>query len=244
MAKATGSAPLAWKCVHQLQALFRTLPIEIAVSGITQFVAGEFAPESFQAAVQILGSPSGDAPELRNELSDGARQFLRHYLSNGIAKVLANDLFDDETRAYAAIALARVGEANDLACLRSFIDADIRRLKPRATNYSNWHVQALMTLEAPDVDAVLIDLLREQKYEGWAAQSLLQLVVPPNLEKKPWLGNEIDYEAIWTARAGTRPPGFDEGRARRYAQVIKQRLLELAGEHATAAKPERFAGRL
>ena len=94
-----------------------------------------------------------------------------------------------------------------------------------------------MALEAPDVDAVLIDLLREQRYEGWAVQSLLQLVVPPNREKKPWLGNEVDYEAIWTARAGTLPSGFDEGRARRYAQVIKQRLLELVDEHAKAAEP-------
>jgi NACHT C-terminal Alpha/Beta 2 len=61
--------------------------------------------------------------------------------------------------------------------------------------------------------------------------------VPPNPEK-PFAGNMTNFEAIWTARVGARPPGFDPIRAKRYAEAIKQRITELKKENE--AKPQAF----
>jgi hypothetical protein len=243
---ATSAAPLASKCFNQLHTLFRGIPVEVAVAGMMESVAGEFSADSFRVTVEVFGWVNAESPDLRSELPDALRQSLRRYLKDGISKLLADDLLDDTTRAHTAIALARVGETEDLADLRRLIEADVQRHKARgnATNYSNWYVRALSMLEAEGVDALLIDLLCEQKYEDQAAHGLLQLVVAPELQKT-WPGNnKADYEAIWSARTGTPPPGFDEGRAKRYAQAIKRRILELNDERARAAKPDHFSARL
>jgi hypothetical protein len=242
---AGGASPLAWKCRDQLRTLLLDLPIEIAAAGMIECVSGQFSAESFQAVADVLGSINSDPPDLRSTLPDALRQILRNYLKRGVSALLTADLFSDDTRAHAAIALARVGEADDLVDLRKLIDADIQRQKTRsnATTYSNWFVQALLKLGTSNADTVLIDLLQEQKYEGQAVGGLLQRLVPPNQEK-PWLSNTTDYEAIWRARAGMRPPDFDVERAGYYAQAIKQRISELTGERARAAEPERVTGRL
>src|SRR5258708_1192942 len=127
-----------------------------------------------------------------------------------MAKLLGEELLDDDTRSHAAVALGRVGDAEDLADLRRLIEADIQRQKTLGsrTNYSNWYVQALMELDVLDVDATLTELLREQKYEREAAGGLLRLALPPNRERG-WPGaSTTDYEAIWSARAGRPPMGL------------------------------------
>jgi hypothetical protein len=164
---------------------------------------------------------------------------------DGIEKLLAGDLFDDATRSHAAIALARIGDPEYLADLHRMIDADIvrHRAKPNPTTYASWFVQALLMLAAPGTDAVLTDLLREQKYEGCAARGLLQLAFPPNRDKR-WLGNTTNYEAIWEARAGAPPARFDTARAKQYAQALKQRIEALKQEGSSAGNPQHYAGRI
>ena len=240
-ASAGSAQTLAWKCLSQLRELIRAIPIEIAASGITSCLAGEFDADAFQGLVEVYGRVSAGAGELCSALS----QSLRGYLKEGISKILSGDLFDDSTRSHAAIALARFGDAEDLADLRRLIDADIARQNARSsgTSYSNWYVEALLSLDAPDVDATLIELLGEPKYERDASRGLLRLAAPPNAER-PWLGNRTDFEAIWSAREGKRQPGFDEARAGRYARAIKQRIAELKAESATAANPQHYAVRL
>jgi HEAT repeat protein len=235
---AGGVQPLAWKCLDQLREVLRTIPVEVTVVGMMSYLTGEFDPDTFRGVVEIFGGVNADADELRSALSESLRQSIRHYLKNGISKVLADDLFDDSTRSCAAIALGRIGDAEDLADLRRLIDADIVRQNARkdGTTYSNWYVEALRWLDAPDVDATLIELLRAPKYERDAPLGLLRLAIPPN-RAKPWLGNRTDFEAIWSARAGTRPPTFDEARARRYAEALKQRIAELREERDNAANP-------
>ncbi len=98
-------------------------------------------------------------------------------------------------------------------------------------------------LAAPGADAVLIDLLSERRYENWAASTLLRLALPPSREK-PWLGNSTNFDAIWAARAGARPPGFDAVRAKRYAEVLTRRIEALKEESADAAKPQNYAGQI
>ena len=228
---AGGAQPLAWKCIHQLRYVLRAFPVETAVTGMMQFLSGQFDAVTFRTVVDIFGEVNADAEELRSSIPDPLRQPLRRYLKDGIEKLLGADLFDDATRSHAAIALARIGDPEDLADLRRMIDADIvpHRAKPNPTTYANWFVNALHMLAAPGTDAVLTDLLREQKYEDWAARGLLRLASPPNRDN-PWLGNTMNFEAIWEARAGARPPGFDTARAKQYAQALTRRIETLKNE--------------
>ena len=242
---AGGGQPLAWKCLGQLRELIRAIPTEIAVTGMMPSLTGTFDADTLQALVEIYGRVNANAGELRSALPEPLRQSLRRYLKEGISEILSNNLFDDSTRSHTAIALARLGDAEDLADLRRLIDADIVRQNSRSsgTTFSNWYIEALLSLEAPDVDATLIELLREPKYEREASRGLLRLAAPPNRENL-LLGNRTDFEAIWSAREGKRPPGFNEARAKRYAQAIKQRISELKQESATAANAQHYAIRL
>ncbi|MGO8841706.1 MAG: NACHT domain-containing protein [Methyloceanibacter sp.] len=244
-ASASGVQPLAWRCLDQLRDVFRAIPVDIAVTGMMQFLTNEFAADALRAAVEVFGQVNADSEELRSAMPESLRQSLRRYLKDGISKILADDLFDDSTRSHAAIALARIGDPEDLADLRRMIDADIRRQKtrPSATTYSNWYVEALLWLDVPNVDATLIELLREPKYERDAPRALLRLASPPNREK-PWLGSRTDFEAIWAARDGKRPAGFDEARATQYGKAIKQRISELKEESTGATKPAHYTGRM
>jgi hypothetical protein len=242
---AGGAAPLAWKCRDQLRSLFLALPVEVAMAGIIDSTGGQFDVDTFPVVGDVLGMLNPDTSELRSVLPDTLRQTLRSYFKLGISNFLAADLFSDDTRAHVAIALARVGEPEDLTELRRLIDADLERVRPASnrTSYSNWFVEALLGLESPDVDAVLIELLREQKYEVQATSGLLQRLMPWN-SQKPWLGNTTDYEGIWKARAGARWPDFDAERAKHYAQAIKRRISELVDERPKASQPEQITGRL
>jgi hypothetical protein len=244
-ASAGGAQPLAWKCLSQLRELIRAIPIEIAVAGVIPSLAGEFDAAAFEGLVEIYGLINASTEELPSALPEPLRQSLRRYLKESISKILSGDLFDDSTRSHAAIALARFGDPEDLADLRRLIDADIVRQNTRSnrTTYSNWYVQALLSLDAPDVDVALLELLREPKYERDASRGLLRLAASPNAER-PWLGNRTDFEAIWSARDGTRPTGFDEVRANRYARAIKQRISELKEESAMAENAQHYAIRL
>jgi len=235
----------AWIWFDQLRSLFRALPAEIAFAGLQESISGEFDTEQFRATVQILGRVGADAPELRSALPDELRQSLRRYLKDGIAKIVADATFDDANRSYAAVTLGRIGDAEDLADLRGLIDADIQRQPTRggSTDYSNWFVLALQWLDAPGTEAILIDLLRQAKYERSAAHGLLRLATPADRQKMGFGSNRTDYEAIWSARAGNRT-GIDEARAKRYAQAIKQRIAELTDERSKAANPDQYLGRL
>lgn len=237
--------PLAWKCIHQLLSVLRAIPVETVVTGMMQSLSGQFDAVTLRAVADIFGEVNADAEELRSAIPDPLRQSLRRYLKDGIEKLLTRDLFDDATRSHAAIALARIGDPEDLADLRRIIDADIARYraKPNPTTYANWFLQALLMLDAPGTDVVLTDLLREQKYEDWAARSLLRLAFPTSLNN-PWLGNAMNFDAIWEARAGARPPSFDAKRAKRHAQALTQRIEILKHESSSAVNAQHYAGRI
>jgi hypothetical protein len=167
------------------------------------------------------------------------------HFRSGISSILTGETLDDATRAHAALALARVADAEDLHDLRSLIDTDIKQRNSGSvvTSFANRYVQALLRLEAPGADRVLIELLREPKYESHAASGLLQLLLPPD-QQKTWPGNNRpDYEAIWSARAG-RPPGFDVARAAGYAQAVAERISALMDERSKSANPDHYVPRL
>jgi hypothetical protein len=233
-----GVQPLAWKCLDQLRVVLRAIPIEAAVTGMMPFLTTEFVAGTFRALLELFGRTEAEAKELRSTLPEPLRQSLRRYLKRGVSKLLSDNLFDDTMRSHAAIALAAIGDAEDLIDLRRIIEGDIAREKVRSSRmtYSNWYVEALLCLDAPEIEATLIDLLREPKYEREASRGLLRLAVPPNRDG-PWLGR-TDFGAIWSAREGKRPPAFDRARANRYAQAFKRRISELKEESARAANAE------
>jgi hypothetical protein len=234
-----------WGLYDQLRNLFRALPIEVAVAGLLQVASGTFDPDQFRTAVDLFGRVGAGAPQLRAALPAPLRQSFRQLLKDGIANVLRSGIFSDETRAHAALALGRVGDADDIAELRNLIETDIQA-KPRqggAVSYANWYAEALLWLDCPGVEAVLLDLLRQPKYEEHAARSLVRLAVPP--EKQPALlgAPKLDFDAIWAARQGTAS-GIDEVRAKRYANAIRNRIDELIAERSAAAQPDSLNRRL
>jgi NACHT conflict system protein len=242
---AGGVQPVAWKCLGQLRELLRAIPIEIAVTGIMPSLISEFDADTLRGLVETYGWINANAEELRSALPEPLRQSLRRYLKEGISQILSGNLFDDSSRAHVAITLATIGDAEDLEDLRRLIDADIVRQNARSSGstYSNWYVDALLCFDVPDVDATLVELLREPTYERWASHGLLRLAAPPNRES-PWLGSRTDFEAIWSAREGKRSLGFNQARAERYARAIKQRISELRVESAMAANPQHYAIRV
>ena len=238
--KAGGAPPPVWRCSEQLRSVFHAIPVEVAMTGMMQSVTGEFAADAFRAVVDILGGINAEVEESRSTLSDPLRQSLRRYLKDGISKLLTEDLFDDDTRAHAAIALGKVGVAEDLADLRDLTHADIKRQRSGGcgTTYSNWYVKSFLWLDMPDIDTTLVELLHEREYEDAVARALLRRAAPPN-RKQAWPAEHpTDYEAIWSARSRTRMLGLDEPRAKRYAQAIKWRISELQGERTKATNPE------
>lgn len=243
---AGGAAKTAtWGLYDQLRNLFRALPIEVAVAGLLQATSGTFDPDQFRTAVDLFGRVGAGAPQLRAALPAPLRQSFRQFLKDGIANVLRSGTFSDETRAHAALALGRVGDAEDVAELRNLIEADIAA-KPRqggAVSYANWYAEALLWLDCPGVETVLLDLLRQPKYEEHAARSLVRLAVPPEKQAVLLGAPKLDFDAIWVARQGT-PSGIDAGRAKRYANAIRSRIDELIAERNGAAQPDSLNRRL
>ena len=236
---AAGPARTAtWNLYDQLRNLFRALPIGVAVAGLLQAAAGTFDPDQFGTAVDLFGRIGANAPQLRAALPAPLCQSSRQFLKSGIANVLRTGTSSDETRAHAARALGRVGNAEDIAELRNLIETDIQA-KPRqggAVSYANWYAEALLWLDCPGVEAALLDLLRQPKYEEHAARSLVRLAVPPEKQAALLGAPKLDFDAIWAARQG-KASGIDDVRAKRYANAIRSRIDELMAERSTAAQP-------
>jgi hypothetical protein len=218
---AGGAATTATRGLYdQLRNLFRALPIEVAVAGLLEATSGTFDPDQFRAAVDLFGRVSADAPNLRAALPAPLCQSFRQFLKDGIARVLQSGTFSDETRAHAALALGRIGDADDVSELRSLIEADIQA-KPHqggSVSYANWYAEALLWLDGPHVEAVLLDLLRPPKYEEHAARSLVRLAVPPEKQAALLGAPRLDFDAIWSTSEGLAS-GIDEARAKRYASA-------------------------
>jgi hypothetical protein len=239
-----GPQQQAWKYLNQLRGAFRDLSVETAVTGMMRSLEGDFDRDSFCAVADIFGRVSSDAEDLRAAMPMELREAFRLYVKDGIVKVLADDSLSDEIRSEVAILLGRIGNAEDLPDLERMIDADIEPTsrKPHSTSYSNWYLRAIEFLDTPDADAKLIALLRSDGYMAGAARGLLQIAMPYRRER-PFFGNATDFEAIWKAREGMRPPGLDQERATRYARAIKDRIAELI-QNMAASTTSQNVGRI
>ena len=248
-----------WAILRQLKELYRTMPPDIAVSGLLSSLVDTFDQFQYFTTVEMFGRIGGENFDIREKISDNVREKLRKYLVEGLSFTLSEHDYNGHLKMSLAMALARVGESSDMDILHSLIQADIDRLRrgrearikgecsPRADGAgmgcSNWLVHAVEWLDPGRAESILFQLLNEPEYEGEVALALLRLatIVSPS---KDFNSKRTDYRRVREARAGQELVGFAEDRRLRYTLAIKDRIIEISAERSQSDKPESFTGRL
>jgi hypothetical protein len=248
-----------WAILRQLEELYRTMPPDIAISGLLSSLVDTFDQFQYLTTVELFGRIGAENFDIRDKIPDDLRQQLRKYLVEGLSFTLSEDDYNGHLKMSLAMALARVGESADIDILHSLIQADIGRLRrgrkarikgehgPCAEGAgmgcSNWHIYAVASFDPGCAESILLQLLNEPEYEGEVALALLRLATI----KSPWKdfnSKRTDYRRVWEARAGQELVGFAEDRRLRYALAIKDRIIKIAAERSQSDKPESFTGRL
>jgi hypothetical protein len=248
-----------WKVSGRLQDLFRTISPNVAVSGMLSRLSPEFNGTEYDLVIDLFGRIGGEDSDLRSLIEEDHRQRLRKYLKEGLPFALNQDDFNGHLKAHLALALARVGEPDDMHDVHRLIRADIDRLRRgRAallrgergplTNgatmwWTNWYVRAVSWLDPKRAEETFLDLLCEPEYEQEATTALIQLARIQSPEKQLGL-NRPDYSLVWDARLGRRATQFDEDRRFRYATAIKKRLSTLMEDRSKSDDPDSFNRRL
>lgn len=244
----------------QLDKLVVSLPPDIAVAGLSNWLGREPDALELSALIELFSKTDAEGHDLRTELSHDLRQRLRAYLKNGVALVLDQDDFNGQAKAYLATALARVGEPEDIDDLRRLIRGDIERIKngrlarlrhepgsmaQGAGNcWASWHVRALILLDPVVAEEPLLDLLYEPDWERYEIEAATALVRLATTDVPEQFAHRTDYGSVWAARAGTQPTRFDEERRRCYTNAINVRVSTLLSERANSTTPTRYDGRL
>lgn len=248
-----------WEITRQLQDLFRTMPSDIAISGMLSHLSSEFNPVEYQVAIELFGRIGDTGSNLKSQLPDCLRQALRTYLKRGVPFVLSQDDFNGSLKSELATALVRVGDPEDIDDLNKLIQADIERVRNglearrkgdrgpvgngAAMSYSNWHVRAVECLDSQGAENVILRLLCEPEYEQDAAKALIRLARMNSLEVQKGF-KRIDYQILWKARSGQKETCFYEDRRHRYVNAIKQRIVAIRGQQSQSDKSDSFTGRL
>ena len=248
-----------WAILRQLEELYRTMPPDIAVSGLLSSLVDTFDHFQYLTTVELFGRIGGENFDIREKIPDNLRLKLRKYFVDGLSFTLSEDDYNGHLKMSLAMALARVGESADIDILHSLIRADIDRLRrgrearirgehgPRAEGAgmgcSNWHIHAVASFDPGCAESVLLQLLNEPEYEGEVASALLRMatIVSP---WKDFNTKRTDYRRVWEARGGQKLVGFAEDRRLRYALAIKDRIIGIAAERSKSDRPESFTGRL
>ena len=226
-----------WQVIRQLEDLFRRLPDDVAAAGVISSVTDGDSLDIKVAA--RLFSRVGSADTQRLHITDAARKArLRAYLKDNIGLVLCQDDFTGEQKAHLASAIAKVGEAEDMADLRRLIRADIERVgRGRAkrvagecgpfangaiVSYANWNVAAVVRLDPIGADEVLIDLLREPEYRSVTAEAMARDFLP-----KPERFPHAKFRHERAAHDGRALPPHDEQRRTRFAAALRSEITRL-----------------
>ncbi len=154
---------LEWAILRQLEAAFRALPDDAAVSGILASINGAGEPIDIVVAAHLL-SKVARRDETPLHLGDpDLKARLRAYLKASLDVVLQLDDYDGQDKANLASAIAQLGNPEDMPDLVRLIQADIERVrrgrKARSEgdrgplgnggsmSYSGWHVEAVLQLD-------------------------------------------------------------------------------------------------
>ncbi len=255
---------LEWAVERQLEELFRSLPANVVVAGLSARLSGNVDPLELTVITRLFGRVGRSESDLRNTLHNDTRQLLRGYLTKGVSVMLREDDFNGEQKANLASSLAQVGEPEDVPLLLELIQADIARMRRgrearargdrsklgngAAMNYAMWHVRALIQLAPGTADTVLLGILKEPEYERDSAWALVQLASTSKVEAGFGFGfgfgKRTDYGKIWEARQGQLPWSFHEEQRKRYAAAIRERIESILQESKEAGQTRPYDFRL
>jgi hypothetical protein len=242
--------------IRQLEELFRETPSIVSVASMAIHFGQPVSEATLRGITSLLGRgiPSGNEREqpldLRPELPEELCQGLRQYLKQAVP--FACELEDSYGRLIADLSstLSRVGSPEDLIDLTQLLYADVARWNEiraaqasgkhmQLTGWQHVHVRALLTLDAPGADAVLIALLNVDQYVLYAARALLELA-----QIEPEIPNPFLRESsrqIWLAREGKRAARFEEGKRQKYAAALRSCLEQRLVQVRAASRPEDHA---
>jgi hypothetical protein len=100
-------------------------------------------------------------------------------------------------------------------------------------------VRALLTLDAPDADHVLIALLNVDQYVLYAAKALLELAqIEPGI-LNPFMRES--FRQIWLAREGKRTVLFEEGKRQKHVAALRSCLEQRLVQARATSRPEDHA---
>jgi hypothetical protein len=244
---------------RQLEAIFRALPPNIAVAAMLSRLSAEFTAVEFEVAIEVIGKVGVEDSNLRSQVEEDLRQRLRRFVNLGVSLVLSQNDFNGQLKANLSLALARVGDSEDMPVLHRLILSDIERLRtgrrarsggesgPLAVGatrvWSHWHVRAVTLLDPQSAVEVLLMVLSEPEYEEDAAKALVQLAKAQDSGIRPGF-KEPHYNAVWEARSGRPAIGFDEDRRCRYALAIEQRMSSIKTDRLMSDDMDSFNHRL
>ncbi|MFZ2959354.1 MAG: ATP-binding protein [Candidatus Ozemobacteraceae bacterium] len=244
---------------RQLEDLFRALPTKFAVEGILRHCSTPFDPVQFCVVIEIFGRIDESSSDLRAQMQDDLCQSLRNFLLGGVTFALGQEDNHGKLKANLALAVARVGNPEDMIVLHRLIQSDIERLrkgrearlKSKQGPFSNgarmvwshWHVKAVVWLNPGRAEEVLLEVLNDPEYEHDAAKALLSLARNQNHER-PFGFKTPDYRSVWVARNGLRVSNFNENLGSRYADAIRKKISTVMEERQQSQKPDSFNSRL
>jgi DNA polymerase III delta prime subunit len=220
---------------HQLEDLTRALPASLRISAALSVISTPPGPDQARAIIEIF-SRAAENEDLRADLRPELARALREALVALLPFALSEEDFGGGLKANLALAISRVGLAEDVAHIRQLIDADIIRVtrgmeairrrehNPQTngarTRWSNWYVKALCWLSPEAAEPHLLDLLQEPEYEADAARALAGLVI----QVRPL---QARHRNPTFAPGGDPPAVLDEARHARYARAVRDRVEAL-----------------
>lgn len=247
-----------WAIERQLEELLRALPANLAVAGLSSCFSRAVDGIELDVITRVFSTVGRSGPELRNDLKRELRESLRAYLKQGVAFALQQEDVSGQLKANVASVLALVGEPEDMIDLRELIRADIERVrKGRAArargdrgklgnggmmSYANWHVRAIVRLDAANADLLLMEILEEPEYERDVAEEFVRVATPQKTEKG--FRKKVDYSRIWEARAEQLGPRCDEERRSRYAVALRERIDRILEERTNSGEKRPYDYRL
>jgi hypothetical protein len=237
-----------WQVIHQLEAVFRRLPDDVAAAGIlSSITCGD--PLDIKVAADLLSRVARADVEPLRIADDDLKARLRAYLKSSVDLVLRQDDFNGDEKANLAPSIAQVGKPEDMADLVTLIRADIERMRrgraARAAgdggplgnggrmSYAGWHIAAIMHLDPAGAEQVLIDLLPEPEYLSDTAAAMARDLVP---RPERSFDRTFRYDLMWAAREGRTPPPSDEQRRTRFAAALNAEIRRLR-EQSHDGKP-------
>ncbi len=244
---------------YQLEDLFRKLPPNILISGLLPFLSPHSDLIQASVVTEIIQRSGEQDYDLRNDIPDDLRQPIREYLKGMVPFFLGQQDYNGRLKGHLGFAIGKVGDPDDTVDLMQLIHGDIERMrtgrKARAkgqdnplargasNSWTNWYVQAVISLDPNKADEILLELINEQEYERDASAGLVRLAKFETKEKH-FEFERLDYRLVWDARINQHAFGFIEDRRCRYSEAIKQRIKFIQEDQSRSDKPESFHHRL